>query len=162
MFNAGNVAEIVPCNLSLAGGGRTVTMNSFIVEAWSDRNDLGDRSRVANKLLASSPSMTFTFDDQGFSHGLQFDQFSMRDGDPGQGTIYAHPTNDTLYGMAKLITWHGFLPIPGKSTPSRGLPMFSLDVTLLASEYTTREFKQSQVNVSYSQPGVHFIGIYGK
>ena len=162
MFNAGNVAEIVPCNLSQAGGGRTVTMNSFIVEAWSDRNDLGDRSRVANKLLASSPSMTFTFDDQGFSHGLQFDQFSMRDGDPGQGTIYAHPTNDTLYGMAKLITWHGFLPIPGKSTPSRGLPMFSLDVTLLASEYTTREFKQPQVNVSYSQPGVHFIGIYGK
>jgi hypothetical protein len=39
--------------------------------------------------------------------------------------------------------------------------MFSLDVTLLASEYTTREFKRPQVNVSYSQPGVHFIGIYG-
>eukprot|EP01047_Picozoa_sp_COSAG01_P079993 COSAG01_NODE_15385_length_1344_cov_1.915663_1_plen_215_part_00 len=76
MFNAGNVAEIVPCNLSKAGRGRTITTNSFVVEAWSDRNDLGDNSSSAAsspvaKLLASSPGMTFTFDDRDFSHGLK-------------------------------------------------------------------------------------------
>ena len=162
MFNAGNVAAIVPCNLSI-NTTRTIINNSYIVEAWSDRNDLGDGA--AAKLLASSVSMSFDFDDKGFSHGLQFDRFKMVDRDPGQGTIYAHPTavnegGSTLYEMAKLITWHGFLPIPGKVT-GRGLPMFSLDVTLMASEYTTREFPTPQVNVSLSQPGVYFIGIYG-
>ena len=162
MFNAGNSNEIVPCNLSSTAGrggrGRTVRNQSFIVDAWSDRNDLGDSGSA--KLLASSPSMTFAFDDRGFSQGLQFDRFVMLDRDPGQGTIVAHPTNASLYSMAKLIMWHGFLPAAGKAT-GRGLPMFTLDVTLLASEYTTREFRRPQVNVSYSQPGVHFIGIYG-
>ena len=158
MFNAGNANEIVPCNLSAVVRARTVTKQSFVVDAWTDRNDLGDNSTA--QLLASSPPMAFTFDDRGFSHGLQFDQFAVLDGDPGQGTVVAHPTNATLYNMAKLITWHGFLPAVGKAT-ARGLPMFNLDVTLLASEYTTREFKRPQVNVSYSQPGVYFIGIYG-
>jgi hypothetical protein len=157
MFNAGNVAEIVPCNLS-ANFSRTIRNNSFIVEAWTDRNDLSDGT--AAKLLASSASMSFQFDDKGFSHGLQFDQFKMADQDPGQGTIFARPTDPSLYKMAKLITWHGFLPVAGKFT-GRGLPMFSLDVTLMASEYTTREFPTPQVNVSFSQPGVYYIGIYG-
>ena len=101
---------------------------------------------------------------------FQFENFRCRmvDRDPGQGTVYAHPVEvpavnedgTSLYSMAKLITWHGFLPIPGKVS-GRGLPMFSLDVTLMASEYTTREFPIPQVNVSFSQPGVYFIGIYG-
>ena len=74
MFNAGNVAEIVPCNLS-SNITRTIRENSFIVEAWTDRNDLGDGSAATATLLASSASMAFAFDDKGFSHGLQFDNF---------------------------------------------------------------------------------------
>jgi len=128
------------------------------VEAWTDRTDLGDGA--AASLLATSASMWFLFDDLGFSHGMQFDQFRMADRDPGQGTIFARPTNASMYSrMAKLLTWHGFLPA-GKVT-GRGLPMFSLDVTLMAAEYTPREFPVPQVNVSFSQPGVYFIGIYG-
>ena len=38
---------------------------TLIVEAWSDRNDLGDGAKAT--LLATSPRLAYTFDDKGFA-----------------------------------------------------------------------------------------------
>lgn len=138
------------------GGGQT-TAHSFVVDAWTDRNDLGDGT--AARKLASSAPMVFAFDDHGFSRGLAFEQFEAVDVAPGWVRITAQPTNATLARQAKLVTWTGFGP-PLVSAP--GLPAFTLDEPLMGDQYTTR----SQPNgtsalFSVSQPGVHFVGIYG-
>ena len=67
MFNAGDVRDIVPCNLSGQGEDGARTTNTFVVEAWTDRSDLGDGGNA--KLHSSSAPMEFVFDDQGFSKG---------------------------------------------------------------------------------------------
>eukprot|EP00040_Diaphanoeca_grandis_P028166 m.161880 g.161880 ORF g.161880 m.161880 type:complete len:971 (-) comp31257_c0_seq1:282-3194(-) len=168
MFNAGEVAKIVPCNLS-----GSPTNMSFVVEAWSDRNDLGDGNNAS--LLASSAAMAFVFDDLGFSQSLKFDSFAVANSVrvPGLMTITAQPNNVTAYAMAKLVTWYGFTPIPTAPTSERmtelrdgvantvTFPSFTLNSQSLGDQYTTREFPIPTANVSYSGPGVHFVGIYG-
>lgn len=144
-------------------GGQQITSHSFVVDAWSDRSDLGDGA-TAKKLATSAP-MIYTFDDRGFSRGLAFDQFKAIDVEPGWVSVTAQPTNATLYSDAKEVTWVGFGP-PAETgvEGSDALPVFTLNEGLsgLADQYTTR----SQPNgtsafLSVSQPGVHFIGIYG-
>lgn len=165
MFNAGNIPEIVPCNLSASSSSQ-----SYVVEAWSDRNDLGDG--VSAKLLASSSPMTFSFDDHGFSTSLKFEDFAVANSAsvPGMMTVTAQPNNATAFAMAKLVTWYGFNPMPTVATDKQStrnelhqltsvLPTFSLATSALGDQYTTREFPTPSVNVSYSGPGVWFIGI---
>lgn len=155
-FNAGNVAQIVPANLSAES-----TSHSFVVEAWSDRNDLGDGA--AAQLLASSAPMAFAFDDEGFSKSLGFDRFAVTSSAavPGMLTVTAQPTNATAMKMAKLITWYGFKPAARATTgtAARALPTFTLDTNLDGYQYTTREFPTPTANFSFSSPGVHFVGI---
>eukprot|EP01045_Picozoa_sp_COSAG04_P002527 COSAG04_NODE_92_length_26689_cov_12.755434_12_plen_577_part_00 len=156
-FNAGNVAQIVPANLSAEA-----TTQSFIVEAWSDRNDLGDGA--AAKLLASSAALAFAFDDKLFSKALGFDRFAVASpaAVPGMLTVTAQPTNATAMKMAKLVTWYGFEPpAAGAAAAAGSLPTFTLDTALAGFQYTTREFPTPTANFSFSSPGVWFVGIYG-
>ena len=115
VFNAGNVRAVVPCKLSAPR-----TSEAFIVEAWSDRSDLGDGSTAA-KLLASSPAMSFSFDDQGFSKGLKFEDFAVEGSGsvPGMMTVTARPNNGTAMAMAKLVSWFGFNALPGDAAALR-------------------------------------------
>eukprot|EP01043_Picozoa_sp_COSAG02_P078858 COSAG02_NODE_17963_length_968_cov_1.696203_2_plen_169_part_01 len=128
VFNAGNVREIVPCNLSAPQ-----TSQSFVVEAWSDRNDLSDGHLA--KLLASSAAMTFSFDDLGFSKGLRFQNFAVKESTtvPGMMTITAQANNATTMAMAKLISWFGFNPVPAgdEDYAADALPTFSLNTAFL-------------------------------
>jgi hypothetical protein len=162
VFNAGNVRDIVPCNLT------NVQAHSFVVEAWSDRNDLGDGANA--KLLGTSESMTYTFDDRGFSQSLGFEDFVATDLAPGFVTVSARPTNTTAFAMAKLISWFGFkaptaAPADSRHQTTAGgratLPAFTLDVVGLGAMYPTRLMQSPAVNVSYSAPGVYYLGIYG-
>jgi hypothetical protein len=155
----------VPCNLS-AHDGRQTTSHSFVVDAWSDRNDLGDGA--AAKKLASSAPMVFTFDDLGFSRGLAFDRFEAADVAPGWVSITAQPTNATLYQQAKEVTWVGFAPPAETDVVGGGgggaLPAFTLNEAAsgIADQYTTRSQPGgTSAFFSVSQPGVHFVGIYG-
>jgi hypothetical protein len=120
------------------------------VEAWSDRNDLGDGAKAA--VLATSAPLTFTYDDKGFSSAASFVNFSAVETQFGSVTITAKAGNNLTSANAKLITWYGYLP-----TPTGG---FSLDTAILGDQYTTREYPTPEVNVSFSQPGVHYVGIY--
>ena len=79
---------------------------SFIVEAWSDRNDLGGPGTPV--LLARSAQLNFHFDDLGFSSGLRFTNFTAREHGPAHVTISCLPNSATLYAMAELITWFGY------------------------------------------------------
>ena len=152
---------------NVLGDARPGANITLIVEAWSDRTDLGDGSRAS--LLASSEPLTFTSDDHGFASQIHFGHFTAIENNIGTVTIRAKPANQTWYGMAKLITWFGYV-LTGSSdgdtaaesdtSGSRLLPAFSIDPNALGDQYTTREFSPPEINVSYSQPGVHFLGIY--
>lgn len=65
---------------------------------------------------------------------------------------------------AKLVSWYGYLPAPSAAADSTSaenkLPTFTLDTALVGDQYFTREFPKPSINVSFSQPGVHFVGIY--
>ena len=102
VFNAGNVREIVPCNLSGQDSDGARTTTTFILEAWDDRNDLGDGAGA--KLLASSAPMVFVFDDLGFTKSLKFSHFVVHASTavPGLLTVTAQPTNATAMTMAKV------------------------------------------------------------
>ena len=90
------------CNLSMHDG-RQTTAHAFVVEAWSDRNDLGDKA--AAKLLSTSKPMTFSFDDRGFNRGLVYELKAMDvAGAPGLVALSAQPNNATLGAMASLVT----------------------------------------------------------
>jgi hypothetical protein len=134
--------------------------SSFVVEAWSDRNDLGDG--ISAKLLATSTSMAFISDDKGFSKSLEFDNFRVVGAPDGWVKVSAKPTNLTAYAMAKLVTWYGYRPKP---TAGTDLAEFSLDTHLLADQSSTRYFPNPangvSTNFSVSCPGTYFIGIYG-
>ena len=63
--------------------------------------------------------------------------------------------------MVKLIDWSGYEATPGHSTTGlmgSALPTFSGNSGLLGDVYTTSEFTTPSVNVSYSRPGVRFVG----
>ena len=55
---------------------------SFVVEAWSDRNDLGGPGALP-VLLAQSAPLGFHFDDRHFASGLRFMNFSAAEHGPG-------------------------------------------------------------------------------
>eukprot|EP01050_Picozoa_sp_SAG11_P005253 SAG11_NODE_362_length_10182_cov_9.886641_10_plen_813_part_00 len=130
---------------------------SYTVQAWSDRNDLGDPSSTAT-LLASSAPLDFIFDDAGFAHGLRFTNFTATEHQPGHVTISCLPTNATLYNMASQIAWFGFRVVAERSS---ALPMFRIDEDLLDAVYSTRLVSPPRVSISLSLPGVYFVGMYG-
>lgn len=68
---------------------------SFVVEAWSDRNDLGGPGTPA--LLAQSAPLEFHIDDGGFASGLRFVNFSAVEHAPGHVTISCLPNSPALY-----------------------------------------------------------------
>jgi hypothetical protein len=171
MFNAGNIPQIVPCNLSLHDGEQR-TSHSFVVEAWTDRDDLGVwPAERKGRMLATSNALTYTFDDAGFSRGLSFDKFKATDVAPGWVSIVAEPNNATIYAQAKQVTWTGFAPPPeppvGAATTEGdkkggALPVFTLNEAVMGDQYTTRSQPAGTSAVfSVSQPGIHFVGIYG-
>jgi hypothetical protein len=153
MFNAGLEPTIVPVNLT---GAQTTTV--YVVEAWTDRSDLGVAVPPA-RLLATSATMLFSFNDLGFSTGLQFHHFEASEVAPGWLTVRAQPSNASVFRLAKSVTWAAFQPT-GQAN-ARGRPLFSLDTALLNDKYRTREFPQPAINASFSQPGLYFLGIYG-
>jgi hypothetical protein len=158
---------------NVLGNARPGASVKLVVEAWSDRTDLGDGSSAS--LMASSEPLTFTFDDHGFASQIHFGDFLATENTIGTVTIVAKPDDQSTYAMAKLITWYGYAltgrtvsdakvsvaesETSGGSGP-RLLPAFSIDPNALGDQYTTREFSLPEINVSYSQPGVHFLGIY--
>jgi hypothetical protein len=157
MFNAGLEPTIVPVNLT--GGGRAQL--KYVAEAWSERSDLATVAGAPPaRLLATSAVMTFSFDDRGFSAGLHFQNFTATDLAPGWVTVRAHPSDAALYSLAKSVTWAAFQPT-GRTNTSTGRPLFALDTALQDSKFTTREFPHPEINVSWSQPGVYYVGIYG-
>ena len=122
---------------------------TLVVEAWSDRNDLGDGAKA--DVLAASAPLTFVYDDKGFSSAASFVNFSAVETQQGSVTITAEFGNPLTSANAKLISWYGYLPTPTG---------FSLDTAILGDQFTTREYPTPEINVSVSQPGVHFFGIY--
>ena len=157
MFNAGLEPVIVPVNLT--GGGRA--QMRYVVEAWSERGDLvaGPVPVPPARLLASSAVMTFSFEDRGFS-GLHFHNFTVTAVTPGWVTVRAQPSDPALYRLARSVTWAAFQPT-GRANASSLRPLFSLDTAQLNDKYTTREFPHPEINASWSQPGVYYLGIYG-
>lgn len=103
-------------------------------------------------MLAASAPLTFVYDDKGFSSAASFVNFSAVEDQQGSVTITAKFGNPLTTANAKLISWYGYLP-----TPTGG---FSLDTAILGDQFTTREYPTPEINVSFSQPGVHFFGIY--
>ena len=79
---------------------------SFIVEAWSDRDDLGGPGTPV--LLAQSARLRFHFDDLGFASGMRFTNFTAVEHGPAHVTISCLPNSATLYAMAEQITWFGY------------------------------------------------------
>ena len=158
------IQQLPFCALTDAARG---TNMSLVVEAWSDRNDLGDGTAGA-VLLASSNVMQFTFDDHGFSESAAFCNFSAVENANGWVTLTAHATDPAWYAMAGLISWIGVVPNQQQqvtnvyfaaNTSVGGLPSFAGD--MLGDAYSVREFSPPSINLSYSQPGVRFVGIYG-
>lgn len=185
--------------LADAAPGTNITL---VVEAWSDRNDLGDGSKAV--LLATSGTLTFTYDDNGFSSKASFVNFTAVQTALGAITLSAQPAENGFYKYvasvprqrkcyvvdmrqghctlhtahcnncsatfastrcvdrdAKLVSWFGYQP--ASSAPASGedtLPAFTLDTGLVGDQYFTREFAAPSINISFSQPGVHFVGIY--
>lgn len=82
--------------LADAAPGTNITL---VVEAWSDRNDLGDGSKA--ELLATSGSLTFTYDDKGFSSKASFVNFTAVQTAIGDVSISAQPA-DT--GFCQYVT----------------------------------------------------------
>eukprot|EP01050_Picozoa_sp_SAG11_P043758 SAG11_NODE_20902_length_436_cov_0.759644_1_plen_84_part_10 len=58
---------------NVLGDARPGASVTLVVEAWSDRTDLGDGSGAS--LLASSKPLTFTSDDHGFASQIHFGDF---------------------------------------------------------------------------------------
>ena len=81
----------------------------------------------------------------------------------GSVMISAVPEDPAWFANAKLVTWYGYLPVAASGPPHGAphLPGFSLDTAILGEQYFTREFPKPSVNVSFSQPGIHYCGIYG-
>eukprot|EP01052_Picozoa_sp_SAG31_P027229 SAG31_NODE_2531_length_5555_cov_4.715909_1_plen_952_part_00 len=155
---------------NVLGDARPGSTVALVVEALSDRTDLSDGSRAS--LLASSEPLNFTFDDHGFASQIHFGNFTAVENNIGTVTIRARPASQTWYAMAKLITWYGYVltdsngsgdNVPAAQSDTSGprlLPAFSIAPNEFGDQYTTREFPLPEINVSYSQPGVHFLGIY--
>ena len=78
--------------LADAAPGTNITL---VVEAWSDRNDLGDGSKA--ELLATSAPLTFTYDDKGFSSKASFVNFAAVQTAIGDVTISAQPADTGFY-----------------------------------------------------------------
>ena len=139
-------------------GCRTAQHNySYKIQAWSDRNDLGDPKTTAS-LLASSHPLTYIFDDEGFASGLRFRNFTAREHAPGHVTISCLPNNATLYDMTETIPWFGFRVL---AQPPSGPPTFRIDEDLLDAVYSTRLVSPPRVSLSLSLPGVYYVGMYG-
>ena len=139
------------------------TVNTFVVEAWSDRNDLGDGAQA--QLLAVSAPMTFTFDDGGFAKNLDLGEFTARSLGPGEVMISAHPVDNDALKQAELITWSGF-EVSGTTTAGNVTrPKFTFSEGLLFDNFTPRQYPATSdrfihINASFSQPGVYFIGMF--
>ena len=129
---------------------------SFIVEAWSDRNDLGGPGKP--ELLAQSLPLKFHFDDLRFASGLRFTNFTAREHAPGHVTISCLPNSETLYAMAEVITWFGY---DLETNPPNGLPTFSIDERVADGSYSTRLVSPPSISVTLSSPGTYYIGMYG-
>jgi len=78
--------------LADAAPGSNITL---VVEAWSDRNDLGNGTTAM--LLASSSPLVFTFDDKGFSSKASFVNFTAVESALGSVTIAAQPEDTGFY-----------------------------------------------------------------
>ena len=131
MFNAGSSDGVPPCTLTPRQTRR------FTLEAWTGRADLDGSSA---QLLASSGSLTFSFDDEGFSASQPFGEFTAAErGASGVVTVTAAIANATAFAQAQLVTWFGFRPLShppaGQSGP---LPYFTIDSMLLGDQYESQ------------------------
>jgi hypothetical protein len=146
---------------STISGSGARTVNTFVVEAWTARTDLGDRARA--RLLATSPALTFTFDDKGYSASVDMGPFSAQDGDPGESTIFAVPNRtNAAWQQVETITWSAFY-FKEYDVTSNGVtrPVFAFSEGVLFETFTPRQHRTVHVNVSFSSPGVYYLGMFG-
>ena len=80
-----------------------------MVEAWSQRGGLPDSNSTAH-LLGTSGSLTFQFDDNGWTSSLKLVNFSFTELGPGRVTVTAVPDNLTAWSLAESVTWYGVVP----------------------------------------------------
>ena len=149
---------------STISGSGARSVNTFVVEAWTSRSDLGDSSQA--RLLAKSPALVFTFDDKGFSRGLDMGPFSATDTEAGEAIVVAHPTRTDAWSMVELMTWSGW-HFTGKHTAASKRPVFAFSEGLLFEQFTPRQYpltpddRHVHLNVSFSSPGIYYLGMYG-
>jgi hypothetical protein len=129
---------------------------TYVVEAWSDRSDLGDGASAT--LLAASPPLLYTYDNHGFASGLRFGNFTASEHAPGHVTVACLPNSPALFAMVGQIVWFGYRVA---SEPAAGLPTFSIDEDAVDGVYSPRLTSPPRISVSYSFPGVYFVGMYG-
>lgn len=140
------------------------TVNTFVVEAWSKRNDLGDGGDAL--LLGTSAPLRFSFDDRGFAAGVDLGEFRATTLGPGEVTISAHPVKNEAFGMVEVITWSAFRPTGTTTVGNTSRPAFTFDEGLLFEDFSPRQYTEAapehfiHLNVSVSAPGVYFIGVF--
>jgi hypothetical protein len=157
-FNAGSYDGVPPCPLTPHQTRR------FVLEAWAGRPDVDGSRASAQLLLASSGGLTFTFDDDGFAASQPFGDFSAAELGHCAGciTVTAAIANATAFAQAGLVTWFGFRALTDPPAGKGGLlPYFALDSMLLGDQYSTRGNFSNTVNITFSNPGTYFVGIYG-
>jgi hypothetical protein len=145
---------------STISGSGARTVNTFVVEAWTARTDLGDKARA--QLLATSPPLTFTFDDKGFSESVDMGLFSAQDGEPGESTVFALPNRtNAAWQQVETITWSGFHFREYVTSGGVTRPAFAFSEGVLFQTFTPRQHRTVHVNISFSSPGIYYLGMFG-
>ena len=152
-----------------------------VLEAYNVRGGLSDNETA--KLLGQSAELEFQFDDQGFARSLSLVNFSVAEHRPGLVMISATANNATAWKQvtpspslplspslphslphspwdgsqqAQSVAWSGYVPNPpGASGP----PSFAMDSLQSTQVFSAR--LQLALNLSYSLPGLYFVGVYG-
>ena len=127
-----------------------------VLEAYSVRGGLGDDA--AAKLLGRTAELQFHFDDQGFARALSLVNFSVTERRPGQLTISATADNATAWKQAQSVAWSGYVNVTSPPTAT-GPPRFIMDNLQSTQVYSAK--LQLGLNLSYSLPGLYFVGVYG-
>ena len=129
-----------------------------VLEAWSGRGGLPDSSSAA-LLLGTSSTMTFTFDDRGWSSSLKLVNFSIVELGPGRVTVSAKADNATAWQQARTVVWYGVVPTASYS----GASTFTEDGLQSAVLHSVRDIEDGHpaLNRSYSRPGVYYLECFG-
>jgi hypothetical protein len=106
--------------------------------------------------------LTFTFDDKGFSASVDMGPFTAQDGEPGDVTIFAQPNRTgAAWKQVEIITWSGFHFREYVTSAGTTRPVFAFSEGVLFETFTPRQYQTVHVNVSFSSPGIYYLGTFG-